>query len=128
MENTVLFHLTAPMIVAYIMATVAVFAYGWKKHQEEEASGYKVHKYLRPSWPNLVFNLSAGLIILLALDGLGDVVLSYLREEYPKLSFTSGLHTALAGLSGLLGGPLVGWVIEKGRKRLNDKDPNLPNT
>lgn len=101
-------HITSGMWVMFLLGFLAIIGYSLKSEDSEEGT----KKYFKLTWKNIAFHLVASLMVFIAIEELGSVLIS---NYIPALNSSVTYYYTMSALSGMFGSYLVAWVIEKAK-------------
>lgn len=125
MEKIIFGHVTIGMLITFLLGIAFVFLYSEWKYKNSEDNGYGIRRYLKWSWINFAFYIVGGLLLLLPIDGLGELFVSVLKKAWPDYNFDAVSHMVFSAIAGMAGAPIVAWGLEKFRKKRNASDTNI---
>jgi len=125
LDKIIFGHVTIAMLIVFFLSILFVFLYSEYKYRNAQDIGYKVSRYLKFSWLNLLFYICGGLLLLIPIDELGELLVSVLHGFFPSYNFNSISHGVFSAIAGATGAPLIAWGLEKFRKWRNKTDQNI---
>jgi len=112
MENNFLEHISFGMWVMYFLGVLTLFGYSWTVSKESKG----VKKYYKLTVPNIIFHLTASLMVFFSWEETGEMLIKKLVTDF---DFSNGWHFVFSGLTGMFGSFMVAGLLELGRNLKN---------
>lgn len=112
MENNFLKHISLEMWFMFLLGVVCIVLYSKMTIDRKDGVG----RFYRATWTNFGFHMIASLIMLIAINELGEALIA----NYLTFLDKGGLYPlTLSSLIGMLGSRPVAWIVHKADAKFN---------